>query len=264
MWRTGFDAHLWTMSVEYYGSVFLFFTILALVHLRPGVRLACLAVGIWLNWVSTEAGKSLDTSAPLMFLLGMFVLQFSFVDWTFLKERFNMAEYQSSVLRKVKTVFWYSVFFFALFLGSHHGIGSAPIESVPWTRPLWYARRPYLPAPRYADGSSSFSIIAAPLILASIMALPSLQTVFSSRPVRYLGKISFALYLVHGFLMKTVLYQMMKMVHYNIAFQYIACGIWIIITLAVSDVWTSTVDQWSITWGYNLERALMMSPPLPK
>ena len=73
----------------------------------------------------------------------------------------------------------------------------------PWSR--WLLDLHYKVFPQYAFVDRAWPTIGASLLCFAIIMSPHLRKLLSRRPLVWLGKISFPLYLLHGTFMRTIL-----------------------------------------------------------
>lgn len=208
-----YDPNLWTIDVEFHGSMVVFCTLLGVVKLRDVWRLFVIAIiPLWLLW---EAHSYL----------------FLFMSGVLLAELHLRREHRSSTVplpphsldveeeqksgqfhlstafsEKVLKGFWILNFAAALYvLGIpllHMGAAETPGYIFFATHiPSNYFNTVYI--------KDTFWIyIAAVHLVFTIDNAPFLQSIFVTRVARYLGKIGFALYLVHGTVLYTVGYRL--------------------------------------------------------
>ncbi|PVH68910.1 hypothetical protein DL98DRAFT_356521, partial [Cadophora sp. DSE1049] len=190
-----YDPNLWTIDVEFHGSMVVFCTLLGVVKLRDGWRMFVLGtIPLWLLW---EAHSYL----------------FLFLSSVLLAELHLRREYRSSLgllpphsLDKARKGFWVLNFAVAMYvLGIpllHMGAAETPGYIFLATHiPSNYANPVYI--------KDTFWIyIAAVHLVFTIDRAPFLQSIFVTRVAWYLGKIGFALYLVHETVLYTVGYRL--------------------------------------------------------
>ncbi|KAF4553243.1 Hypothetical protein D9617_7g029700 [Elsinoe fawcettii] len=177
---TRYDLHLWTIPVELRCSLLLFLTHLGTSHLTPRSRLSLLAISILLalTWG--------DTWEMALFWIGQFLCEIDLIHPPSL----------TSPLRKRHL----SALFIALYLLS------TPLTWAHCT-PLY---RPLTLVPiwglRVHEHSRFWQCLGATLLLVLVARVPAYRNFFSNSLARYLGRISFALYLVHGPVLRSVGY----------------------------------------------------------
>ncbi len=190
--NAGLNGQLWTMPTEFRGSCLVYITILGLAFWRPQLRriaLACLIsylfyFGYW------------DLSG---FLVGLYLAEIQHLSRLNsteeeLKLPFHTRSDWTSRLRFINfSLTWnYSCFFFGFYLLCLSDDGELPpgylflklVESSRWDND-WQVL------------SRCWKMAGSALMVYGISQLPRLQWPLNSRPIQYLGKISFSLYLVH-------------------------------------------------------------------
>jgi peptidoglycan/LPS O-acetylase OafA/YrhL len=190
---TGYDVHLWTIPVELRASMMLFLTLIGLSRLRPWLRLTFLS-GLTLFVLRN------DRWDMTLFFSGMFIAELDLIrqsstDSSSLFEGCTSSKFRKSLL--IPT-FWTLLAFFSLYLMSQPDEHSESTPGWVWLCswiPEWFSEK-Y----RYWQtiGSILFVLVAT--------RMPLLQRPFNTRIVQYFGKISYALYLVHGPVMHTIGY----------------------------------------------------------
>lgn len=134
-------------------------------------------------------------------------------------------------------------------------------EWVTWSRVMLNMMRPILPAfpdfPRFSSG------IGLEFITLGVFLSPTLQRLLSHRYLLFLGRMSFAVYLLHGTLLKTTLVWMlygvqtlpdhedgngnmvMTRLRYPGHVSLIAWQIvWLPMLYGIANLWTTYVDPW--------------------
>ncbi len=155
------DTTLWTMSIELYGSM-LVFAMLALTHNTRNKGIAFAITALALVFIS----KTLYTC----FILGM---SFNYLEQRPLKMSDPVRFVLSALLLAGGCV-----------LGSYsmHDNTNSIFEKLPRI---------------VLAGKNTFHIIGGYMLILSVILSPRLQSFFSTRPLRFLGHISFSLYLLH-------------------------------------------------------------------
>ncbi|KAI0004851.1 acyltransferase family-domain-containing protein [Xylariaceae sp. FL0662B] len=176
---TGFyNPQLWSIAVEFRGSMVVFLLIVGLAKTRTAVRLA---VEILLT-MHCFAHKRWDVA---LFIAGMLLAEFEVL----------LEKPKNPLQRKLVDILLILTMFLGLFLIGYPRDHSTKTPFYSWSKYVWpftaYRRRFWL-----AMGSI--------LVVGPMVFLPSVQFLFLTRPARYLGRISFALYLVHGLGNRTI------------------------------------------------------------
>ncbi|MCJ1226720.1 hypothetical protein MMC12_003373 [Toensbergia leucococca] len=192
-----YNAHLWTIVVEYRCSMVLFLMILGLARCRTMIRLIL------------EAGITLHCFLHVrwdvaLFSAGMMIAEVNIIYESKAKTQDFEVDDLPEIDRtrrkvSVKSIARVSILVFCLMLGIYlAGYPRDHANKTPgymFLSSLW----PY----KYSYKRRFWHAQAAILIVSSISFLPICQKIFTTRVARYLGKISYALYLVHGLMNRT-------------------------------------------------------------
>ncbi|KAL7625973.1 hypothetical protein AAE478_002742 [Parahypoxylon ruwenzoriense] len=181
-WSTDFSGfynpQLWSIAVEFRGSMVVFLLVVGLAKTRTAVRLTVEA----LLMMHCFGHKRWDVA---LFIAGMILAELEVL----LRKPKN-----PSARRIVNSLLIFSMIL-GLFLCGYPRDHNIQTPGYRWSKYVWpftaYRRRFWL-------------AVGAMLVVGPMTFLPSIQSVFLTRPVRYLGRISFALYLVHGLGNRTV------------------------------------------------------------
>lgn len=194
VWRVTdypYDSHLWTIPIEFRTSMILFLVILGLsktrVAVRFGISSLLFAYCMWCGkW---HVG---------LFIAGMCIAE------TQLRRPNRGTKWQLSLL-------WSALFALALFLLSF------PIRNGGETPG-------YISLSAISSRDTSWHSIGAILFVWSICSMPSLQKIFTTPFALYLGKISYALYIIHGPVLHSFGYEVVpalwKILGMDSAFRY--------------------------------------------
>jgi len=154
---------------------------------------------------------------------------------------------------------------FLIILGLY--VGSFPEGNIGWAG--WSRQldrlNPYL-FPSHTDPTKRWSAIAWHMIVVGFWLSPTLQSMFSNKLFMWLGRNSFAVYLTHGLLLRTVLVRFIygwtgasfskeevkdgePIFHWvpksqNWLVWMIAIPLWYVILYTVAHLWTTHVDSW--------------------
>lgn len=225
---TYYDVHLWTIPVEFRASMILFLVMVGLARLRAAVRLLVLFLVMWFVYES-------DRWEMLLFLAGMLfaeldvirgahtnpatcaVLQASQAASPILptttnhamsaeeKEKAdskssssNNSQNGSSGSSRLSRLAWGALSIFALYLLSQP---DAQGENTPG----WMYLASLIPE-WVADKYRYWQCNGAMLFVFCVARMPAWQRFFNSAPVQYLGRLSYAIYLMHGPVLHTVGY----------------------------------------------------------
>ncbi|KAI9691765.1 MAG: hypothetical protein M1822_007837 [Bathelium mastoideum] len=176
---TRYDVHLWTIPTEFRSSLFLFLCLVGLSRCRQYLRLAVMTGIAYLVLRS-------DRWELLLFLSGAILAELDLMRSARRLAR-GEKEIQMGTLQKS---FWFSVSIVALYLMSQ------PDEFGDET-PGWIYLTEMIPrwfTTKYRYWQSLGSI----LFIWAVNNAPFLQQPFNTGPMQYLGKLSYALYLMHG------------------------------------------------------------------
>jgi len=187
---TGLDQHLWTIPVEYRASMVLFLTMVATSGLKT-----------WARWV-TVVGLMCFTYRSDRWDMMLFFAGMLLAEWDLIRAAHEPAAV-SSLLPKdtslprrrrkeaVMAWMWTAVGVVGLFLlsqpneGHEDTLGWAFLSSLV---PEWWSEKD-----RY------WQCVGAVLLVLCLAHSPTTwQPLFNTRTVQYLGKISYAIYLMHG------------------------------------------------------------------
>ncbi|KAI1105332.1 acyltransferase [Jackrogersella minutella] len=199
---TGYDVHLWTIPVEFRCSMLLFLVMIGTARLRTGVRFLCISVLMWFVLRS-------DKWEMFLFLWGMTLAELDLIRGA---HEPNPAQSPSppitllpiektpSVPEKRRTcnLWWTLISVPALYLMS--GPDAGP-EGVPG----WEYLGTYIPE-WFSEKYRYYQMIGSIIFVFCTARSTTWQRFFTSPYVQYFGKISYALYLMHGPVMHTVGY----------------------------------------------------------
>lgn len=173
-----YDGHLWTIPIEYKCSILLFVTQLTLAAVTTRKRLMITTT------LAVSALCYVGRWPMACFWAGMLICEF---DMMFLSP-------STPILRH--RLAWVAAAIFGAYLMSYPA--NYP-ERTPWSWPVW-AVISWLPG----DQKRIPHTIGACLVTAAVSSHASLGGFFSNGLSRYLGRISFAIYLVHGPMWRTL------------------------------------------------------------
>lgn len=186
-----YDIHLWTIPIEFAHSMLLFIVILGLSHVRLrlrqitvfGIMIWCLACGKW---------------AAFEFLTGLFLAEIVLLKsarrpgWESPEKNFSSP---NSVMKKLKTALHVLIMVVGLYIAGwpNHDADKTPGIS-------WFYRKTPFPfcvidvtyPQKYWFG------LSAAFMVWTIGEMPVLKKLFESGFAQYCGRISYAIYIVHG------------------------------------------------------------------
>lgn len=185
---------MWTIPTEFRNSLFLFLTILGTSRLQAKFRIALVVFIIIHCW-------SFARWDFCLFLSGMLLAEWDHIRGAHVASALPTKEASTTPKRSTKKLaFWIALNIFTLFLMStpDTDCGNTPgYRTLCGVIPKWWGQRG-------ARALRWWQSIAAVLWVLSVGHLPFWQRYYESGVVQYLGKISYALYLVHGMVLKAV------------------------------------------------------------
>jgi peptidoglycan/LPS O-acetylase OafA/YrhL len=184
-----YNGHLWTISVEFRSSLVLFLVIIALARVRTIIRLSLVVVLMFLCSLYSRWDVAL-------FLSGMFIAEldrFSGNVDTFDQKAFEARE---SKWRRMDRLVLILVFIAGSYCASYPDRGG---EKTPGYRVL-----SAITPPTYPMKEKWWQSIGSIMIVWSATRSSDIQWLFASAFAQYLGKISFAVYILHGPILHSV------------------------------------------------------------
>ena len=217
-----YDRHLWTIPVEYRASLMLFLSHFATSRMKPALRMLTFAflsywAYLWTRW-----------ELPL-FWFGAIL-----AEWDLMRKPAHGPDL--SATPKTPTRFWHAFwltnFLIALYLCSfpdRDGIRTPGFSTIADMIPRWYP-----------DKNRFWQSLGAMQLVWAIGQASYLQAMFNGPVIQYLGRISYALYLMHGLVIHTVGYFVLDVMWgitgYQTEWEYglgFALGVCIIVPVAV-------------------------------
>lgn len=190
-----YDGHLWTIPVEYHGSIIVFLIILLTSQLKSALR----PVLIMANAVYTLWQGDWDI---FLFLSGVLIADIHGI----LQEDGIIDQYRSisNVLSNntiKQSLIWSTFVFGSLALGC---VEDEPQSVYP--SPFYAYLHFWCPGNYSSRGKAAtfWAAIGAVLVVLSMSFSPTLQRPFTTRFAQYLGFVSYALYLLHGNVLYTI------------------------------------------------------------
>ncbi|KAF2432121.1 acyltransferase [Tothia fuscella] len=189
---TGYDVHLWTIPVEFRCSMVLFLVLSGLARLRVWIRLTSL---FFIAWFTYRNGRW----EMLLFLAGMFLAELDLIRLasrrptltnTPLHSSCSNCKESNSQRKKIMKGFWIALGIVALYLMSQ------PDDHFSST-PGWITLSTLIPT-FFTDKYRYYQCLGSILLVLATNHSKFLQKPFNHPIIQYLGKISYALYLVHG------------------------------------------------------------------
>lgn len=259
LYYNNYNPHLWTIPVEFRCSLVLFLTTLATSRLVSNVRMPLVAC---LIWFCMRYGRW----DVVLFLLGMAMAELDLINGTwerppntiddnFLIRLPPRGKIVGSISRRR---LWIGVFILGLYLGSSPNLGFKWTPGYMW---LW-SITPWT----YGEPHRFPQTIGAALIVFSINHSPAIQKLFTNPLSQYLGKISYAFYIVHGPILHSLGYSLMPNIwaitgketnfQYCLGF-FIGWLICLPIAIWAGDVFWRAVDVPSVKFSRWLEDRLI-------
>lgn len=233
-----YDGHLWTIPIEYRGSIIVFLTLLCVAKLRPWLRLYVLAGMVFYSIWDSHWEVFLFLSGTL------------FCDIHFLASTLSFRDPHRQIVKEAVLI---TISLFAV-----HLLCFPDEQSI--TTPGY--RTMISLTPRYSSDqglTQRFWIAIGAFILVGAMNFSTmLQRPFTTPLAQYLGRISFALYIVHGPILYTLGMQMLMpavrewnggvgWANYGLR----ALGAWVVnlvVCVLVADVFWREVDARSVVF----------------
>jgi peptidoglycan/LPS O-acetylase OafA/YrhL len=194
---------LWTIPIEYFGSIVVFITLLGIAWTKTWVKLAML--GCLICWCHYTVKWHLAT-----FLYGTLIAELTLIKEARASEPYelppcndvpavadkkdrpiNVIDIILSKISKpeVSTVFWILLFVTGIYIGS--------IPQINWGSSPGFITLRYLIPEWYFAKDLFYPCLGAIFIMFSITYSPHIQFLFLTPIAQYLGRISFSLYLLH-------------------------------------------------------------------
>ncbi|KAI1093278.1 acyltransferase family-domain-containing protein [Rostrohypoxylon terebratum] len=173
-----YNPQLWSIAVEFRGSMVIFLLLVGLAKTRTAVRLAVEGVIM----AHSFGHRRWDVA---LFIAGMTLAELEVL----------LKKPKNPLARKLVNALLILTMILGLFLCGYPRDHNTATPGYVWSKYVWpltaYRRRFWL-------------AIGAILFVGPMVFFPSVQSFFLTRPARYLGRISFALYLVHGLGNRTI------------------------------------------------------------
>ena len=234
-----FDAHLWTVPVEFRCSMVLFLLTFATQRCKPSIRIlidmACI-LGTLVFWRWDVA----------LFVTGKVIAEFQSL-------RVEIFHYHHR-LPAIRRVFALIICAVGLYLASY--------PAVPPSDSFFYM---YLAAVVHQDleGRRLYYAVAGVLILCSIELDPLYRSPFETQLLRYFGRISFSLYLTHGTLIRVIGGRILNLFWRTIGLEgwrfhaafIVGSLIFLLLAVVVADVFYRLVESPCIQFSKLIESA---------
>jgi peptidoglycan/LPS O-acetylase OafA/YrhL len=184
---------LWTLPMEFRGSIVVFMLVLALGSAKPVVRFVLLLSGAYASFHFIRW----DT---LLFVCGIIFAELRILrkSSSYTLEKLHANTTIVTTLRLASAIFWIAILVFSLFLGSWPA-------NLACQSPGFQHICPYTPSQYTGLAQQYFWIsVGAVLLLLSLENFEPLQKPFVTPLANYFGDISFGLYIVHFPFLQTV------------------------------------------------------------
>lgn len=184
-----YNYHLWSIPIEMKGSIVIYTVLLALAKCTRNSRL-------WLQGALIFYFLYIvDGWYCALFMAGMLLN-----DLELLASKQELPDFFER-FRPYKTLIFYHLFIIGLYLGGvpAHKVGVEDLRQ----NPGWYYLS-YFKSQSIFDAKWFYLFFASAFLVASISHIGWLKRFFETRFCQYLGRISFALYLVHGPILETL------------------------------------------------------------
>ncbi|KAI0892180.1 acyltransferase [Annulohypoxylon nitens] len=200
---TGYDVHLWTIPVEFRCSMMLFLVMFGTARLRTGVRFLCVAALMWFVLRS-------DKWEMFLFLWGMTLAELDLIRGAHEPSAAQPTSTPEPLLplekapasapekRKSCNFLWTLISIPALYLMSEPDAGTDG-------NPGWVYLGTYIPE-WFSDKYRYYQMIGSIVFVFCTARSVSWQRFFNSGVVQYFGRISYAIYLMHGPVTHTIGY----------------------------------------------------------
>ncbi|KAK0635642.1 acyltransferase family-domain-containing protein [Bombardia bombarda] len=247
---TAIDVHLWTIPVEFRSSMMLFLVLLGTARVRTAVRFVVVAVAMAFAYHSNRWEM-------LLFYSGMVLAEVDIIrgvhgdTLTLPTSEHDTTNFPPSTSPPAPPHtrqptnhrhLWTALSILALYLMSQPDKGG---ESTPG----WVFLTSLIPS-WWEDQYRYWQSLGAVLLVLAVGRSPAWQRLFNTGVVQYLGRISYALYLMHGPVMHTVGYAMERRAWaitgtegaaYNWGF--VLAGVFVVPTVVwVADIFWRAVD----------------------
>lgn len=181
--KSEYDSHLWTIPIQFRASMMMYLVLLGLARVHNAVRQAVVAA----FWVYTLAEHRWEVA---LFMAGMLLAERNLIILEGQKQAIHHRQEVSKdgfIPFHGQRIIWIAVFLLGLFLGSYPRAPRAGLDTpgYEWISSLTHNYK-------------YWHAYSAMLLILAITHEGSLQQLFTSRFSRYMGNISFSLYLVHG------------------------------------------------------------------
>jgi len=255
---TKYDIHLWTIPVEFRCSLLLYLTLAATAQLTSQARLAILGILV------TGACSWGDMWEMGLFWSGMALCEFDMIRD---EEAANSDDLEQSNVPQWPVEQWLFTLIAALYLLSY------PIIFAEYTP--FYSWMSWLQVQglRESDQFRIWHCTGAVLLVMAVSNSKPLKDFFSNRFARYLGRISYALYMVHGPINRALGYSLVfqlwiifgnrNQMQYNTAV-FIGFVVVFAAVMYSADLFCWTIDEPIVRFAKWLEDSLRDQDHIPR
>lgn len=182
-----YDPVIWTIPVEFYGSMVCYALLVALARVsRAGPRMGVVAL-------LAGVGMALGCWNIFCFCAGMLLADFNLG-----QEADALPSASTAVRSRPRPLLWTVVFLVAFYVAGFPTLVFEESRTNPM--PGFETLRALIPAgPVMEDRARFWWSISGVVLLLAISQVPRLKAIFETNACQYLAKISFSLYLVHEF-----------------------------------------------------------------
>jgi len=263
LYATPYDGHLWTIPIEYHGSLIIFLTLLCVAKLRPWLRLLALAgfvlYAIWDSHWEVFLFLSGTLFCELHFLQASSSPSSADATPSLLADLWNDLTSVLPAIPKAHRKLALHALSITITLFATHLLCFP--DEVAATSPGYRTLIALTPRRNSTEALTQrfWLAIGAFLLVGTMNFSPLLQRPFTTAFAQYLGKISFALYIVHGPVLYTLGMKMLLPPYKGWAagdgrmhYALLAAGAWIVdllVAVWAADVFWREVDAKAVVFA---------------
>ncbi|KAG0146541.1 hypothetical protein CROQUDRAFT_62673 [Cronartium quercuum f. sp. fusiforme G11] len=240
-----YNVVLWTMPLELQGSLSLYVVLLATSNLRRQFRVI---IGIGIVIIALVTKDDLTGK----FVIGLLIAESRLVELKPLKSKKIIQAWD-----RIQTPFKSIMLIIAFFLGSIPPGMDNRTYPVPWPQYMYdflfklYGRN-------LGEVVALYTLISVTLMILTVSHWPASQKILSVRPLRYLGKISFSLYVLHAPLLLSLgVGLVVKFRQLGISDNlsiFLMVPFWYGAVFGCSHLMTNYIDKKAIQFSHQLEK----------
>lgn len=198
-----YDVHLWTIPVEYRCSLYLFLVLAGTARLQTRFRFLVVTGIMWFTYRHSRWEL-------VLFFCGMLLAEMDLIRGAHKAPPAELPLHETATtkFRRSKKVFWAALSILGLYLMCQPDVKGDITPGWIWLHsmiPTWWQEEPY----RY------YQSLGAIIFAFAVGYSSSWQWFFNTPVVQYFGKLSYAIYLMHGPAMHCIGYHWERMA-YNI------------------------------------------------